>query len=192
MSSDWVVHKFGGTSVAGAERYRHVAGVMAREPGAKKAIVVSAMSGVTDALHALVDLAKKRDDAYHAKLRELRARHVDTARALLPAAEADRIAGVLDEDTNDVADVLRAIWLGKSCSELTLELIAGYGELWSAQIFCAHLRALGVRAEWLDARLAPRLGFSSQRWSDEGLESWARCRADAVTGHDLPMMTRRG
>ena len=153
MSSDWVVHKFGGTSVAGAERYRHVAGVMAREPGAKKAIVVSAMSGVTDALHALVELAKKRDDAYHAKLRELRARHVDTARVLLPAAEADRIAAVLDEDTSDIADVLRAIWLGKSCSELTLELIAGYGELWSAQLFCAHLRALGVRAEWLDARL---------------------------------------
>ncbi len=153
MSGAWVVHKFGGTSVASAERYRQVAGVVAREPGARKAIVVSAMSGVTDALHALVDLARGRDDAYHARLRELRNRHVETARALLPPDEAERIEAVLDDDVRDVADILRAIWLGKSCSELTAELVAGYGELWSAQMFCAHLRALGVRADWLDARL---------------------------------------
>ena len=149
----WLVHKFGGTSVAGADRYRNVASIISREPGVKKAIVVSAMSGVTDALISLVDLAKKRDDAYHGKLRELQARHVDAARALLPPDAAERVAGVLEEDTDDVADILRAIWLGKSCSELTMELIAGYGELWSAQMLCAHLRALGVRAEWLDARL---------------------------------------
>ena len=94
--SDWVVHKFGGTSVAGAERYRHVAELMAHEPGAKKAIVVSAMSGVTDALLGLVTLAKRRD-TYQDKLEALRARHVATARELLPPAEAARLAAVVRE-----------------------------------------------------------------------------------------------
>lgn len=152
MSSDWVVHKFGGTSVAGAERYRSVAALMAREPGAKKAIVVSAMSGTTDALIGLTDLAKKRDDGYRAKLDALRARYADTARELLPAKEAERLAAVFERDAGDIADVLRGIWLGKSCSRLTVELVAGYGELWSAQMLAAHLVATGLSAEWLDAR----------------------------------------
>ena len=46
----WIVHKFGGTSVANAERYRHVAKVLAERPEKRKAVVVSAMSGITDAL----------------------------------------------------------------------------------------------------------------------------------------------
>ena len=40
----------------------------------------------------------------------------------------------------------------KSSSELTRELVAGYGEIWSAQMLAAHLRASGAAAEWLDAR----------------------------------------
>ena len=40
--TDW--GGFGGTSVAGPDRYRHVAELMAHEPGVRKAIVVSAMS----------------------------------------------------------------------------------------------------------------------------------------------------
>ena len=65
--SEWVVHKFGGTSVANADRYKNVATVLANEAGAKKGVVVSAMSKITDALHELVDLALKRDDSYLAK-----------------------------------------------------------------------------------------------------------------------------
>ena len=48
-----LVMKFGGTSVANATRYQNVARVLAAEPEGPKAVVVSAMSGVTDALLAL-------------------------------------------------------------------------------------------------------------------------------------------
>ena len=58
MNSNWVVHKFGGTSVADAERYRAAAEiVLARAPGERTAVVVSAMSGVTNALIQSVELA---------------------------------------------------------------------------------------------------------------------------------------
>jgi aspartokinase/homoserine dehydrogenase 1 len=53
-----VVHKFGGTSLADAERYRQVAAILRDGNEEKKAIVVSAMDGVTDALIELVDLAR--------------------------------------------------------------------------------------------------------------------------------------
>jgi aspartokinase/homoserine dehydrogenase 1 len=147
-----VVHKFGGTSVANAERYRHLTRILQTEPGARKAIVVSAMAGVTDALLQLVEHARTRDKSYRDRLEALREKHVATARALLPADEAARLEAVFAADMQDIADVLRAVWLGRSASELTAELVAGYGEVWSAQLLHAHLRALDLDARWLDAR----------------------------------------
>ena len=58
MSSPWVVHKFGGTSLADADRYRNVADIMRAQEGERKAVIVSAMHKVTDALIELADLAK--------------------------------------------------------------------------------------------------------------------------------------
>ena len=52
-----VVHKFGGTSVADAERYRHVAGLLLARDEQEQVTVVSAMKGVTDALIELAKLA---------------------------------------------------------------------------------------------------------------------------------------
>src|SRR2546425_7908933 len=48
-----VAHKFGGTSMADATRIRHVAELVRARPEATQIVVVSAMSGVTDALLAL-------------------------------------------------------------------------------------------------------------------------------------------
>lgn len=140
----WVVHKFGGTSVANLERYRGVAAIVAKEPGARKAIVVSAMAKVTDALHELVALAVRRDSSYLDKATALEEKHLEVARAL----HDDAIAEAVRSDMRDIRDVLRAVWLGKSAPEATTELIAGYGEVWSAQI----LRSVIGDASWIDAR----------------------------------------
>ena len=80
----WVVHKFGGTSVADAGRYRSVAGILLarRAEGERAAVVVSAMGGVTDALLGLVSGAAARDEGYVERLQALRARHLETAAAL--------------------------------------------------------------------------------------------------------------
>ena len=45
-----IVHKFGGTSVGSAERLRHVADIVAPSPDPHRVVVVSAMSGTTNAL----------------------------------------------------------------------------------------------------------------------------------------------
>ena len=39
MSGPWVVHKFGGTSLANAGRYRQVAAILRAEEGKKKAVI---------------------------------------------------------------------------------------------------------------------------------------------------------
>jgi aspartokinase/homoserine dehydrogenase 1 len=152
MSSQWVVHKFGGTSLADASRYRRVAEIMQAEKGEKKAIVVSAMSKVTDALIELVDLARTRDDAYLVRADALKVRHTEAVAALLPPEGRQALLEVLESDFKDIKDVLRGVYLSRTSSDRTLELISGHGELWSACLLNAHLKAIGIASTWLDAR----------------------------------------
>jgi aspartokinase/homoserine dehydrogenase 1 len=152
MSSEWVVHKFGGTSVANAERYCQVAAIMLAEEGKKKAIVVSAMGGVTDDLIEIVALAKRRDDAYVARADELKARHVKTVDALLPQEQRQPLFDALESDFKDIKELLRGVYLSRTCSDQTLELISGHGEIWSAQFLNARLNATGITSSCLDAR----------------------------------------
>jgi len=63
----WVVLKFGGTSVATAERWRTILDLAAarRAAGMRVLVVVSALSGITDALKALCRCApSEREDAW--------------------------------------------------------------------------------------------------------------------------------
>ena len=60
----WIVHKFGGSSVADAECITRVAGIIEADPHARVAVVLSACKGVTDALLELVALAEAQDATY--------------------------------------------------------------------------------------------------------------------------------
>ncbi|MEK7703322.1 MAG: bifunctional aspartate kinase/homoserine dehydrogenase I [Myxococcota bacterium] len=190
--SPWVVHKFGGTSVADAGRYRQVGDILQREDARPVAVVVSAMAKVTDALIDLTERAKARDESLHTRLDALRARHRDTAQALVPGPACTELLGIIDSDFRDLADVLKAIWLSRSCSELVMELCAGLGEVWSAQLLDAHLRSQGQRSRFCDARrvlvVRPGDGIPLVDWdtSRQRLRAWiAEHPADVlvVTGY---------
>lgn len=148
----WVVHKFGGTSVASAERYQHVAQILKQRGEPRRAVVVSAMSGVTDALVRAVHMAAARDRSYVEAIRQLKERHRDTVAQLVPPEVGDELLERFDRDFTDVSDVLHATWLLRSHSDRAMDLVTGYGEIWSAQMLAAHLRAKGESAGWLDAR----------------------------------------
>ena len=78
--------KFGGTSVGSAERMRVAAGDRRRaQPGRPVAIVVSAMSKITDLLLDTLRRAEAGDQAgMEANIAKLRERHLATCRELLP------------------------------------------------------------------------------------------------------------
>ena len=147
-----VVHKFGGTSLGDATCFRRVAEIVAARPEARRVVVVSAMSGVTNTLIESVRLAVARDDGYHDVINKLRRRHAETIAELLPAEAGAAVSAAIEHDLGDVADVLRAAALLRGQSRDTVELVSGYGEVWSAQILSALMRANGADAEWMDAR----------------------------------------
>ena len=152
LTSGWVVHKFGGTSVANADRYRDVSKIISQDPAPRKGVVVSAMSKVTDALIELVTGAQKRQEDYLVKLEALKEKHHQTISALLPADRQDSLKKIIEADFNDIKEVLRGVWLARTASLQTIELISGYGEIWSAQLLNAYLQSQGKNSTWLDAR----------------------------------------
>jgi aspartokinase len=70
----WKVHKFGGSSVADAACMERVARIIEGDPAMRKAVVLSACRGVTDALLTLIALAEKQDPSLDERIQELRHR----------------------------------------------------------------------------------------------------------------------
>ncbi len=151
----WKVHKFGGSSVADAACMQRVAEIIEGDPVPRKAVVLSACRGVTDALLDLVTLAEHQDAALDDRIEALRQRHIGMARELLSGELYDEFVVELDRDCHDIAGILQTVRLVRAASTTLRDLIAGYGELWSTRLFERLLRRRGLshgRVQWLDAR----------------------------------------
>src|SRR6202142_1450481 len=151
----WVVHKFGGSSVADAGCFRRVADILEGSANPREAVVLSACRGVTDALLGLVTLAEQPDGCIAAAIEQLKRRHEKRAEELLsrPAYEAYRT--LLNKDCRDIAGVLQTVRLIRAATYSMRDVISGYGEIWYTQLFAAFLRERGrIPGEvlWIDAR----------------------------------------
>jgi len=145
-----VAHKFGGSSLASAERLAHVAGLLlARKE--RQVVVVSAMQGVTDALIGLIRKAAARDEGWKRDLELLGLRHLDAASALVGQARGELHAR-LEHEFAALHDLLHAQALVGVVSQDLLDLVQGLGEVWSSLLLDAALRARGGASHWLDAR----------------------------------------
>ena len=151
-----VVQKFGGTSVADPDAIRRLIDIVrsarARD-GRGPAVVVSAMSGVTDALLAIAGAAGSGQPAEAlARVDQLRARHLAAAGELAGAPQA--LIAQIDAQFDELAAVVRALAVLREVSPRTLDVIAAIGELLSSRLVTAALVEAGVPAEWVDARRA--------------------------------------
>ncbi|HEY6483603.1 MAG TPA: bifunctional aspartate kinase/homoserine dehydrogenase I [Steroidobacteraceae bacterium] len=151
----WVVHKFGGSSVADAECFRRVAAILDGIAEPRLAVVLSACRGVTDALLKLVSLAEAQDDGYRGALTALRTRHAAIAEVLLPAPASRLYLVGFDRDCHDLEGILHTVKLTRSAAQNVSDLIAGYGEIWSTKLFHRFMEERAGRKgplQWLDAR----------------------------------------
>jgi len=158
-SKQWKVHKFGGSSLTDAQCFRRVSDILLAEPHPLTAVVVSAMGGMTDALLRLVAAAEQSSERVADDLTEISDRYHRTVRELLDdAAVVATVTEPFDSDLRDASDVLRGISLVHSAADRSRDLIAGFGELWSARLLAAYLARRsstipdGPRVDWVDAR----------------------------------------
>ncbi|MGV8959074.1 MAG: bifunctional aspartate kinase/homoserine dehydrogenase I [Stenotrophomonas sp.] len=146
-----VVHKFGGTSVADAERYRHVAQLLLARDEEVQVTVVSAMKGVTDALINLAERAARNQADWRDHWHDTRARH-RAAAALLLGEHAGATVEWLDARFDHLAEILSALAVIGELPREVLDRVQGLGEVFSAHLLGHHLQALGEDCAVLDAR----------------------------------------
>ncbi|HEY0763591.1 MAG TPA: bifunctional aspartate kinase/homoserine dehydrogenase I [Pyrinomonadaceae bacterium] len=195
MTRKWITHKFGGTSVADADRYRAAAELVLKHASDERvAVVVSAMSGVTNGLIQAVEFAASRNESYPAKLRELQNKHLDTiAQLSLTPEQTAALRETIVSDFKAIEEVLRGVWITRIPSERIMEFVAGHGELWSAQLLHAFLAANGHSSTWLDARkvlvVEPESNTVTIDWrlSQEKMNEWVAEHGDkdfvVITGY---------
>ena len=151
----WIVHKFGGSSVADAGCFRRVADIIEASPRPREAVVLSACRGVTDALLDLVTLAEKPDGYFPSAIEALKKRHVDLARSLVSRDACAVYIEQLERDCRDIAGMLQTVRLIRSSTYSMRDVISGYGEIWSTRLFAPFLRERGrIKGDvlWIDAR----------------------------------------
>lgn len=190
MPAQWVAHKFGGTSLAGADAYRAVAAIIQDSGQPRQAVVVSAAAGMTDGLIELVDRAGRRDKTSEELAGHLRERQIELVEDLFEGSGANDLISRIDKDFADITDVLRASSVMGAAVENAIGAVAGFGEVWSARLLATYLRAQGVDAGMLDAReilvVAPAETTPVVDWevSQANLDAWL-----AENDHEVVVIT---
>ena len=184
-----VVQKFGGTSVADPAAIRRLIEIVrtarARD-GHGPAVVVSAMSGVTDVLLGIASAAGSGAGTEEAltKIEQLRQRHLTAAGELAATADQEALATDINATLDQLAAVARALAVLREVSPRTLDVIAAMGELLSSRLVAAALNAAGVEAQWVDARRAIVTSGDHTRATPLTVETARALRATVVAALD--------
>jgi aspartokinase/homoserine dehydrogenase 1 len=120
--------KFGGTSVGSQESINALIGLL--KPNAQSenpVVVLSAMSGVTNALLEMAENARNLQE-YSAALKEVEERHFKVIRTLLPASAQNPVLTKLKIFFNELEDILQSVHNLRELSPQTKDLILSYGE----------------------------------------------------------------
>ena len=146
-NDDWVVLKFGGTSVSSASNWHNIAGVLRERmaSGLRPAVVHSALSGITDKLESLLAAALVGGQA--PVLAEIDRKHRDLAEKLAITA-SPQFDGFM-EDLRRMAD---AIAETRELGDRVRARVMAMGELLSTALGATFLNAQGIATAWVDAR----------------------------------------
>jgi diaminopimelate decarboxylase/aspartate kinase len=145
--SDWIVLKFGGTSVATLANWTNIAGVVAERcaGGARVLLVHSAVSGITDRLERLLEAAV--GEAHETELRAIEERHRQLAADLgVPLGEE------VERHLAELGELAAGIALVGEVSDRTRARVMAAGELMATRIGASFLKARGLPVAWADAR----------------------------------------
>lgn len=148
--------KFGGTSVANADAIRGAVDIVRREHR-PRAVVVSALAGVTDGLLRLLDCAAAGETAAATEaLDDLRRLHLTVAAAIDDRVRRRAVERWIDDVASTVAACIHQTAARRACTADAYDQIAAAGELWSSRLVAGLMEDSGLHAEWIDARRVVR------------------------------------
>ncbi|KAK1295073.1 hypothetical protein QJS10_CPA16g00835 [Acorus calamus] len=143
-----IVMKFGGSSVASAERMKEIVDVILSFPEERPVIVLSAMGKTTNKLLLAGEKAVSCGVLNTCDIDELRfieELHLRTVAEL--GVDVTIISDLLDE----LEQLLKGIAMMKELTLRTRDYLVSFGECLSTRIFAAYLNKIGVKARQYDA-----------------------------------------
>ncbi len=151
--SDILVMKFGGTSVGSADRIRAAASLSAEQARKRPtAIVVSAMSKITDLLLEIMRRAEQCDEAGVASdLAKLRARHREACRDLLTGDRREHALSAVESIVGEFERIANGICMLGEAPPRSMDEALATGERLSTLLVAASLESQGARAEAVNA-----------------------------------------
>jgi aspartate kinase len=174
-----IVMKFGGSSVATAEKIRKVHLIVQERLADRPVLVVSALRGVTDLLIRVAQLALSGKP----DLEEVRAQHLKVIRELgLPE-------NLLESELDELGNLIKGISLVRELTKSTLDCIMGFGERMSVKIVAAWFTAQGLPAEAVDAGAAGMVTDSEFGEARPLPEHAARLRESLSGRRAMPVIT---
>jgi bifunctional diaminopimelate decarboxylase / aspartate kinase len=144
---DWVVLKFGGTSISSTENWHAIANCISQcvQAGQRPMVVHSALVDVSNKLEHIVESGESPEST--ALLQEIRQQHGHLAESF--GLDSEAVTGRLfAELTAEVSTLVSPT--GKDPAAHAR--IVAYGELLATRLGVAILQSLGIDIHWLDAR----------------------------------------
>lgn len=150
-----ITMKFGGTSVGNPDAIAQVKNIVkaAVQEGNRVAVIVSAMSGVTDALLRSVEAARTGDKwSYLSLNNDIRDRHEDAINELIePGPGREAVLEEIDILLQQHVNLCEAVNILGECTDRIRDAVVSFGERLSSRMIAATLRAHGVVAEAVDS-----------------------------------------
>ncbi|OGG53273.1 bifunctional aspartate kinase/homoserine dehydrogenase I [Candidatus Kaiserbacteria bacterium RIFCSPLOWO2_12_FULL_53_8] len=148
------VLKFGGTSMGSVGSIRQVIAIIKKPSREARtaAVVVSAMSGVTDQLIDIARRAAAKDHSYKKLIRNIEKRHIVAIEKLVGKRRREEALANVRILIDSLEGVAHGIFLVRELSAGALDYIMSYGERLSAHLLTDALNDRGIKAEYLNAR----------------------------------------
>lgn len=179
-----IVMKFGGSSVANAERIRNVASIIQAYANKKPVVVLSAMGDTTDHLLDAADLAVNGK----VDIEKVEKLHFDTAKEL--GIDVPAVKELLDE----LKTLLTGISMLHELTKRTRDYLVSFGERLSVRMMAAYLQKQGTGAKFYDAwdiGMVSDSNYMNAELLDEVWENIPKALNDYKNGNqkEIPIVT---
>ena len=133
------VLKFGGTSVGSVKGILSVKNIVEQEKE-PVIVVVSALSGITDELYKVANLACEGDKTYTTQFEQMHTRHLEVIDGVISKEKKTEVLNQVEVLFTDLSNIFRGVFLIKDISTKIIDTIVSYGESISSIIVANAIR----------------------------------------------------
>ena len=144
--------KFGGSSVANAERIEQLAKIVGRYGKQDLVVVVSALQGVTNLLENSAKAALEGSEQYTEFIDEIRRRHIEIINELVADDQKNAMTEFIKDRCAEANKICQSIKFLDECSDRTRAKLLSMGERMSSTLISASLNNLGLKNILVDSR----------------------------------------